>query len=167
MERRKILCFTSGAGETELQLQRQRILERRNYLLTQIEEVHRTRAVQVVDRKRHGGSYGQVLATVAVVGYTNAGKSTLVSELSNSELYSDCRLFAIVDPRLRSVVLPSGRKVLLSDTVGFISDLPVQINYILSFEEVTLKFISAGEQFQLFGRVALKVNSGEDIDMVV
>ncbi|CAL0322864.1 unnamed protein product [Lupinus luteus] len=119
--------FTSGAGETELQLQRRRILERRNYLLSQIEEVRRTRAVQRAGRKRHGGSYGQGLATVAVVGYTNAGKSTLVSELSNSELYSDCRLFATVDPRLRSVVLPSGRKVLLSDTVGFISDLPIQL----------------------------------------
>ncbi|XP_019458768.1 PREDICTED: GTP-binding protein At3g49725, chloroplastic isoform X2 [Lupinus angustifolius] len=119
--------FTSGAGETELQLQRRRILERRNYLLSQIEEVRRTRAVQRAGRKRHGGSFGQGLATVAVVGYTNAGKSTLVSELSNSELYSDCRLFATVDPRLRSAVLPSGRKVLLSDTVGFISDLPIQL----------------------------------------
>ncbi|KAL1307702.1 hypothetical protein HN51_049593 [Arachis hypogaea] len=119
--------FMSGAGETELQLQRRRILERRNYLLSQIEEVRRTRAIQRAGRKRHGGSFGQGLATVAVVGYTNAGKSTLVSELSNSDLYSDCRLFATVDPRLRSAVLPSGRKMLFSDTVGFISDLPIQL----------------------------------------
>ncbi|PON32392.1 GTPase [Parasponia andersonii] len=119
--------FISGAGETELQLQRRRILERRRILLSQIEEVRRTRALQRASRKRHGGSDGQGLATVAVVGYTNAGKSTLVSALSNSDLYSDSRLFATVDPRLRSVVLPSGRKVLLSDTVGFISDLPVQL----------------------------------------
>ncbi|XP_061342791.1 GTP-binding protein At3g49725, chloroplastic [Gastrolobium bilobum] len=119
--------FMSGAGETELQLQRRRILDRRNYLLSQIEEVRRTRALQRAGRKRHGGSFGQGLATVAVVGYTNAGKSTLVSKLSDSDLYSDCRLFATVDPRLRSTFLPSGRKVLLSDTVGFISDLPVQL----------------------------------------
>ncbi|XP_027331092.1 GTP-binding protein At3g49725, chloroplastic [Abrus precatorius] len=119
--------FMSGAGETELQLQRRRILERRNYLLSQIEEVRRTRALQRAGRKRHGGSLGQGLATVAVVGYTNAGKSTLVSKLSDSDLYSDCRLFATVDPRVRSAVLPSGKKVLLSDTVGFISDLPVQL----------------------------------------
>ncbi|MED6208234.1 hypothetical protein PIB30_043205 [Stylosanthes scabra] len=119
--------FMSGAGETELQLQRRRILERRNSLLSQIEEVRRTRALQRAGRKRHGGSFGQGLATVAVVGYTNAGKSTLVSELSNSDLYSDSRLFATVDPRLRSAVLPSGRKVLFSDTVGFISDLPIQL----------------------------------------
>ncbi|KAG9440669.1 hypothetical protein H6P81_020834 [Aristolochia fimbriata] len=119
--------FTSGAGETELQLQRTRILERRNHLLSQIEEVRRTRAVQRAARRRRGGSHGQGLATVAVVGYTNAGKSTLVSALSDADLYSDDRLFATVDPRLRSVVLPSGKKVLLSDTVGFISDLPVQL----------------------------------------
>lgn len=119
--------FISGAGETELQLQRRRILDRRSYLLSQIEDVRRTRALQRAARKRHGGSDGQGLATVAVIGYTNAGKSTLVSALSDSDLYSDARLFATVDPRLRSVVLPSGRKVLFSDTVGFISDLPVQL----------------------------------------
>ncbi|KAK1323330.1 GTP-binding protein [Acorus calamus] len=96
--------FISGAGETELQLQRRRIQERRSHLLTQIEEVRRTRALQRSSRKRHGGSGGLSLSTVAVVG-----------------------LFATVDPRLRSVILPSGRKVLLSDTVGFISDLPVQL----------------------------------------
>ncbi|KAF2283803.1 hypothetical protein GH714_015979 [Hevea brasiliensis] len=119
--------FISGAGETELQLQRRRILERRNHLLSQIEEVRRTRALQRTARKRHGGSHNKGLATVAVVGYTNAGKSTLVSALSEGDLYSDSRLFATLDPRLKSVILPSGRKVLLSDTVGFISDLPVQL----------------------------------------
>lgn len=119
--------FISGAGETELHLQRRRILERRNQLLSEIKEVRRTRALQRAARKRHGGSDGQSLATVAVVGYTNAGKSTLVSSLSDSYLYCDDRLFATVDPKLSSVILPSGRKVLLSDTVGFISDLPVQL----------------------------------------
>ncbi|XP_048232306.1 GTP-binding protein At3g49725, chloroplastic [Ricinus communis] len=119
--------FISGAGETELQLQRRRILERRNYLLSQIREVRRTRAVQRAARKRDDGLHNKGLATVAVVGYTNAGKSTMVSTLSNSDLYSDSRLFATLDPRLKSVVLPSGRKVLFSDTVGFISDLPVQL----------------------------------------
>lgn len=119
--------FISGAGETELQLQRRRIIERRNQLLSEIKEVRRTRALQRASRKRHGSTNGQDMATVAVVGYTNAGKSTLVSSLSDSYLYCDDRLFATVDPKLRSVVLPSGRKVLLSDTVGFISELPVQL----------------------------------------
>ncbi|KAE8725655.1 GTP-binding protein [Hibiscus syriacus] len=103
------------------------ILERRNHLLSQIEEVRRTRSVQRAARKKRGGLDGQGLSTVAVVGYTNAGKSTLISALSDSDLYSDARLFATLDARLKSVVLPSGRKVLLSDTVGFISDLPVQL----------------------------------------
>uniref|UniRef100_A0ACD5WAL9 Uncharacterized protein n=1 Tax=Avena sativa TaxID=4498 RepID=A0ACD5WAL9_AVESA len=131
--------FMSGAGETELQLQRRRIQERRLSLLAQIEDVRRTRAIQRSSRKRHGGSFGQELVTIAVVGYTNAGKSTLVSALSEADLYSDDRLFATVDPRLRSVILPSGRKTLLSDTVGFISDLPVQLveAFHATLEEVT------------------------------
>lgn len=119
--------FIGGAGETEIQLQRRRILDRRQKLLSEIADVRRTRATQRAARKRKERSPGQEIPTVAVVGYTNAGKSTLVSELSNSYVYSDDRLFATVDPKLRSVVLPSGRKVLLSDTVGFISDLPVQL----------------------------------------
>ncbi|KAM3286073.1 GTP-binding protein, chloroplastic [Capsicum chacoense] len=119
--------FISGAGETELQLQRRRIIERRSQLLSEIKEVRRTRALQRAARKRHGGTDGQEIRTVAVVGYTNAGKSTLVSALSESYLYCDDRLFATVDSKLRSVILPSGRKVLLSDTVGFISELPIQL----------------------------------------
>ncbi|KAK9749616.1 hypothetical protein RND81_02G138500 [Saponaria officinalis] len=102
--------FISGAGETELELQRRRISDRRKYLLGKIEEVRRTRAVQRAGRRKQGNLDDQTLATVAVVGYTNAGKSTLVSSLSHTDLYSDDR-----------------RKVLLSDTVGFISDLPVQL----------------------------------------
>jgi 50S ribosomal subunit-associated GTPase HflX len=60
------------------------------------------------------------------------GKSSMVAALSKSSVYVDDRLFATLDPRVRSVVLPSGRKVLLSDTVGFISDLPVQVTFITS-----------------------------------
>lgn len=119
--------FISGAGETELELQRRRISERRKRLLAEIEDVRKTRAVQRAGRRKQGVLDAPGLATVAVVGYTNAGKSTLVSALSDSDLYSDDRLFATVDPRVRGVTLPSGRKVLLSDTVGFISDLPVQL----------------------------------------
>ncbi|RVW57573.1 GTP-binding protein, chloroplastic [Vitis vinifera] len=118
-----VVMMFMGVGFVPIEL----ILERRNHLLSQIEAVRRTRALQRASRKRRGGSNGQGLATVAIVGYTNAGKSTLVSALSESDLFSDDRLFATVDPRLRSVILPSGRKVLLSDTVGFISDLPVQL----------------------------------------
>ncbi|XP_071693232.1 GTP-binding protein At3g49725, chloroplastic-like [Rutidosis leptorrhynchoides] len=119
--------FISGAGETELQLQRRRIIERKVQLLNEIKEVRRTRALQRASRKRRVGSNSQHMPTVAIVGYTNAGKSTLVSALSDTFLYCDNRMFATVDPKVRSVILPSGKKVLLSDTVGFISDLPVQL----------------------------------------
>ncbi|XP_074308885.1 GTP-binding protein At3g49725, chloroplastic [Silene latifolia] len=119
--------FISGAGETELELQRRRISDRRKYLLGKIEEVRKTRAVQRAGRRKQGALDDQGIDTIAIVGYTNAGKSTLVGALSESDLYSDDRLFATVDPRVRGVTLPSGRKVLLSDTVGFISDLPVQL----------------------------------------
>ncbi|KAM1091446.1 hypothetical protein ACFX13_019224 [Malus domestica] len=83
------------------------ILERRNSLLSQIQDVRRTQAVQHTGHKNHGGSYGQGLPTVAVFGYTNVGKSTLVSAISNNDMYIDSRLFATVDPKLRRV-LPSG-----------------------------------------------------------
>ncbi|KAK1439046.1 hypothetical protein QVD17_04861 [Tagetes erecta] len=119
--------FISGAGETELQLQRRRIIERKNQLLLEIKEVRRTRALQRASRKRHGGTHGQHMPTVAVVGYTNAGKSTLVGALSDTYLFCDNRMFATVDTKVQHVILPSGKKVLLSDTVGFISDLPVQL----------------------------------------
>ncbi|KAI3712992.1 hypothetical protein L1987_71562 [Smallanthus sonchifolius] len=119
--------FISGAGETELQLQRRRIIERKNQLLLEIQEVRRTRALQRASRKRHGGTHGQHMPTVAIVGYTNAGKSTLVGALSDTHLFCDNRMFATVDTKIRHVILPSGKKVLLSDTVGFISDLPVQL----------------------------------------
>ncbi|MCO5581563.1 hypothetical protein L7F22_035451 [Adiantum nelumboides] len=120
--------FISGAGETEIQLQRRRISERRDRLLTMLKEVRRTRSLHRDARKKHGmGSHGNRLPVVAVVGYTNAGKSSLVSALSRSKLYIDDKLFATLDPRSRSVVLPSGQSVILSDTVGFIADLPIQL----------------------------------------
>ncbi|KAL6551804.1 hypothetical protein OROGR_007958 [Orobanche gracilis] len=134
--------FISGAGETELQLQRRRISDRRKKLLSEINEVRRTRAMQRAARRRQGETHGQEIATVAVIGYTNAGKSTLVSALSNSYMYCDDRLFATVDPKLSSVILPSGRKVLLSDTVGFISDLPVQL--VEAFHATLEEVVEAG-----------------------
>lgn len=131
--------FISGAGETEIQLQRRRILERRSQLLSEIQEVRRTRALQRAARKRRGSGHGGGIPIVAVVGYTNAGKSSLVAALSQSDLYIDDKLFATLDPRLRNIFLPSGHKALLSDTVGFISDLPIQLveAFHATLEEVT------------------------------
>ncbi|XP_010412678.2 PREDICTED: GTP-binding protein At3g49725, chloroplastic-like [Camelina sativa] len=119
--------FVGGAGETELQLQRRRIADRRLRLLSHIKEAQRTRQLQRARRQKRAGRKYESSATIAVVGYTNAGKSTLTSALSKSALYCNERLFATLDPSLRSVYLPSGNLVHLSDTVGFISDLPIQL----------------------------------------
>lgn len=120
--------FMSGAGETEIQLQRRRISERKDRLLALLKEVRRTRSLHRDARRKLGmGSHGNRLPVVAVVGYTNAGKSSLVATLSRSKLYIDDKLFATLDPRSRSVTLPSGQAVILSDTVGFIADLPIQL----------------------------------------
>ncbi|KAG7565072.1 GTP binding domain [Arabidopsis suecica] len=119
--------FVGGAGETELQLQRRRISDRRLRLLSQIKEAQRTRLLQRAGRKKRVGLEGESSGTIAVVGYTNAGKSTLISALTKTALYCNERLFATLDPTLKSAHLPSGKFVLLSDTVGFISDLPIQL----------------------------------------
>ncbi|GAB4821475.1 hypothetical protein N2152v2_008521 [Parachlorella kessleri] len=110
-----------GGGESEIELQRRRVADRRRRLLRWLEEVRRTRAVQRAARRRSGK------AVVAVVGYTNAGKSSLVNALSKADVGVEDRLFATLDPTLRRVLLPSGKEAILSDTVGFISDLPHQL----------------------------------------
>lgn len=83
--------------------------------------MRRTRALQRQGRKAAN------IPTVATVGYTNAGKSSLVAALCGKEMCSADQLFATLDPRLRRVVLPSGLAILVSDTVGFISDLPISL----------------------------------------
>ncbi|CAD7700806.1 unnamed protein product, partial [Ostreobium quekettii] len=110
-----------GPGERELALQKSRIGRRKRMLKKRIEDVRKTRALQRKGRKRNNAP------TVAVVGYTNAGKTTLVSKLTNKHLRSDDMLFATLDPAVKRLDLPSGKFALLVDTVGFISDLPVQL----------------------------------------
>ncbi|KAG7560253.1 GTP binding domain [Arabidopsis thaliana x Arabidopsis arenosa] len=103
--------FVGGAGETELQLQRRRISDRRLRLLSQIKEAQRTRLLQRAGRKKRVGLEGESSGTIAVVGYTNAGKSTLISALTKTALYCNERLFATLDPTLKSAHLPSGKFV--------------------------------------------------------
>lgn len=110
-----------GGGEAELQLQRHRLADKRRALHEQLEEVRRTRAVQRAGRARSG------LPTIAMVGYTNAGKSLLLRVLTGAEVEVEDRLFATLDPTLRRVHLHSGRNAILSDTVGFVSGLPHQL----------------------------------------
>ncbi|MGA8111801.1 MAG: GTPase HflX [Acidobacteriaceae bacterium] len=109
---------TRGPGETQLETDRRRIQRRVLQLKSDLESVRRTRTQQRQRRE------SVPVPTVALVGYTNAGKSTLFNAITRSGVLESARMFATLDPKLSAIQLPSRRKVLLSDTVGFIRDLP-------------------------------------------
>ena len=109
---------TRGPGETQLETDRRRIQRRVLQLRKELEAVRRIRAQQRQRRE------SVPVPTVALVGYTNAGKSTLFNALTHGGVLESARMFATLDPKLKAIHLPSRRKVLLSDTVGFIRDLP-------------------------------------------
>jgi GTP-binding protein HflX len=109
---------TRGPGETQLETDRRRIYRRIRHVKEQIENVRRIRAQQRQRRE------SVPVATVALVGYTNAGKSTLFNTLTQAEVLVSPKMFATLDPTIRAAELPSRRQVLLSDTVGFIRNLP-------------------------------------------
>ncbi|MBP6951842.1 MAG: GTPase HflX [Alphaproteobacteria bacterium] len=112
------LGAVGGPGETQLELDRRLIDERIGRIKKELEDVTRTRALHRKARKR------VPFPIVALVGYTNAGKSTLFNRLTQAGVMAEQMLFATLDPTMRRVHLPSGRNIILSDTVGFISDLP-------------------------------------------
>jgi GTP-binding protein HflX len=109
---------TRGPGETQLETDRRKIYRRVRHVKEQIENVRRIRAQQRQRRE------SVPVATVALVGYTNAGKSTLFNALTKANVVASSRMFATLDPTIRAAELPSKRKVLFSDTVGFIRHLP-------------------------------------------
>jgi GTP-binding protein HflX len=109
---------TRGPGETQLETDRRKIYRRVRHVKEQIENVRRIRAQQRQRRE------SVPVATVALVGYTNAGKSTLFNALTKANVVASSRMFATLDPTIRGAELPSKRKVLFSDTVGFIRHLP-------------------------------------------
>jgi GTP-binding protein HflX len=109
---------TRGPGETQLETDRRKIYRRVRHVKQQIENVRRIRAQQRQRRE------SVPVATVALVGYTNAGKSTLFNALTKAKVVASSRMFATLDPTIRGADLPSKRKVLFSDTVGFIRHLP-------------------------------------------
>jgi GTPase len=109
---------TRGPGETQLETDRRKIYRRIRHVKEQIENVRRIRAQQRQRRE------SVPVATVALVGYTNAGKSTLFNALTQAAVLASPKMFATLDPTIRAVTLPSRRKALLSDTVGFIRNLP-------------------------------------------
>ena len=110
--------FLAGPGETQLEADRRIITDRITKLRRELEDVKRTRGLHRRARAR------VPYPVVALVGYTNAGKSTLFNRLVRGQVLAADMLFATLDPTMRALALPSGRKVILSDTVGFISDLP-------------------------------------------
>ncbi len=113
--------FLGGPGETQIEADRRAIGDRIAKLKRELEDVKRTRQLHREARRR------VPFPVVAIVGYTNAGKSTLFNRLTSAEVLAKDQLFATLDPTMRGLALPSKRRVILSDTVGFISDLPTQL----------------------------------------
>jgi GTP-binding protein HflX len=107
-----------GGGETKMEVDRRRIMRRITKLEADLKSLASTRDLQRKSRRRSG------LASVAIVGYTNAGKSTLLNRLTDAGVLTENRLFATLDPTTRRLALPGGEPVLLSDTVGFVRSLP-------------------------------------------
>ncbi|HVM52278.1 MAG TPA: GTPase HflX [Acidimicrobiales bacterium] len=110
-----------GPGETKLEIDRRRLLARMNRLERDLKELSKTRRTQRKSRARSG------IRTASIVGYTNAGKSTLLNRLTDAGVLVEDRLFATLDPRVRRLQLAGGESMLLSDTVGFIRKLPHQL----------------------------------------
>ncbi len=123
---------TRGPGETQLETDRRRIQRRLLHLKQEIEGVRRIRTQQRQRRE------SVPVPAVALVGYTNAGKSTLFNAMTQAGVFESARMFATLDPKLKAILLPSRRKVLLSDTVGFIRNLPYTLvtSFRATLEEV-------------------------------
>jgi GTP-binding protein HflX len=113
--------FLGGPGETQIEADRRLIQERMTRIERELEGVVRTRGLHRASRKK------VPFPTIALVGYTNAGKSTLFNRLTAAEVFAENLLFATLDPTLRAIKLPHGAPAILSDTVGFISDLPTML----------------------------------------
>ena len=113
--------FLGGPGETQIEMDRRIIDDKLVRIKKELEHVKQTRGLQRKSRKK------VPFPIVSLVGYTNAGKSTLFNRLTKANVFAENLLFATLDPTMRQIELPSGKKVILSDTVGFVSDLPTEL----------------------------------------
>ncbi|HEX6374312.1 MAG TPA: GTPase HflX [Allosphingosinicella sp.] len=127
--------FLGGPGETQIEADRRLIRDRMAKLRKELEQVSRTRALHRTRRQR------APWPVIALVGYTNAGKSTLFNRLTDAEVMAENLLFATLDPTMREIALPGFDKAILSDTVGFISELPTQL--VAAFRATLEEVISA------------------------
>ncbi len=162
--------FLGGPGETQIEADRRMIRQRMSRLRRELEQVRKTRTLH---RERRGRAPWPI---IALVGYTNAGKSTLFNRMTGADVMAEDLLFATLDPTMRAVRLPGVEKAILSDTVGFISDLPTQLvaAFRATLEEVTAADVivhvrdmaneeSAAQKSQVLGVLAdLGVIDGED-----
>lgn len=127
--------FLGGPGETQIEADRRMIRDRMARLRRELEEVKRTRSLHRARRQR------APWPVIALVGYTNAGKSTLFNRLTRAKVLAEDMLFATLDPTMREIALPGVEKAILSDTVGFVSDLPTQL--VAAFRATLEEVISA------------------------
>lgn len=158
---------TRGPGETQLEVDRRRIRERISHLKQRLKTVERTRSLQRKERDEFP------FATVALVGYTNAGKSTLMNSLTRAGVFVEDKLFATLDPTTRALRLPNGDKVMVVDTVGFINKIPHSLieAFKSTLEEVTradllLHLVDMAnplfdEQIAIIEKVLSEIGAGE------
>ena len=148
--------FLGGPGETQIEADRRIIGERIDTIRKELEQVRRTRGLHRKSRER------VPYPSVALVGYTNAGKSTLFNALTGAKVLAEDTLFATLDPTIRAVSLPGGSKAVLSDTVGFISDLPTTL--IAAFR-ATLEEVLEAELILHVRDIADKTSSSQRTDV--
>jgi GTP-binding protein HflX len=148
--------FLGGPGETQIEADRRIIGERIDVIRKELEQVRRTRGLHRKSRQR------VPYPSVALVGYTNAGKSTLFNALTGAKVLAEDTLFATLDPTIRAVSLPGGSKAVLSDTVGFISDLPTTL--IAAFR-ATLEEVLQAELILHVRDIADKTSSSQRTDV--
>lgn len=152
--------FLGGPGERQIELDRRMLMERVRRIKSELKEVARTQELQRQNRLRNE------IPTIALIGYTNAGKSSLFNRLTGAGVLSKDMLFATLDPTMRELDLASGRKAILADTVGFISHLPTEL--IEAFKSTLEEVVHADILLQVHDATSpLVAEEAADVDKVI